>query len=74
MLASRVRTGLRVIRPRTLIRCMGDHHGPLMPPFARLAPPTSSVSFIAVIFKFVLNRTIIFMISIVKYVDLTISV
>jgi hypothetical protein len=51
----------RGIPTKTIVRTMGgghghapadghgdghdDHHGPLMPPFARLAPPTDSVSY-----------------------------
>ncbi len=37
------------VKPQQLVRLMGGggghHHGPMMPPFARLRPPTESVSF-----------------------------
>ena len=28
---------------QTIVRRGGDHHGPMMPPFARNAPPTTTV-------------------------------
>ena len=47
MLASRVLRNLKV-QPQRLVRFMGGdahgHHGPLMPPFARLRPPSKTVS------------------------------
>jgi hypothetical protein len=47
MLARVVNTALRRNTPK-FVRFMGgggDHHGPLMPPFARRRPPTGSVRF-----------------------------
>lgn len=35
--------------PMMITRSGGGHHGPMMPPFARLQPPTSSVSWSAYI-------------------------
>ena len=60
MLASRVLRNLKV-QPQRLVRFMGGdahgHHGPLMPPFARLRPPSKTVSLNLLFF---LNFSLIF--------------
>lgn len=52
MFAQRLARSLKVKPSFAIVRNMGGggHHGPLMPPFVRIRPPSSTVSFNAKLF------------------------
>lgn len=43
MFAARLVRNLRVRTAAVAVRNMGGHHGPMMPPFVRIRPPSATV-------------------------------